>query len=84
MVACSAILEPNTWWDRMTYSFWNQTWHESVIEILVSMVMQGEEGSAKGKAFTYNRKSLLLPSVQGIESEIVDEWKKELDAVAVC
>lgn len=93
--SCCAILEPTTWWDKMTYSFWNQTWHESVTKLLESMAAQqrGEEGvgesgaRAEGTVFAYDGKRLSIPSSSDggiVESAIVDEWEKEFDNVVDC
>merc|ERR1712176_9633 len=85
---CCAILEPSpsSWWNRVTYSFWYKAWCECVTEKLVNMATyEGNKGEVTnnnhGIVFNYKRQSLSLPPVEGIDNSVVEEWRKELDAI---
>eukprot|EP00567_Pseudictyota_dubia_P012207 CAMPEP_0197438488 /NCGR_PEP_ID=MMETSP1175-20131217/5480_1 /TAXON_ID=1003142 /ORGANISM="Triceratium dubium, Strain CCMP147" /LENGTH=354 /DNA_ID=CAMNT_0042968235 /DNA_START=46 /DNA_END=1110 /DNA_ORIENTATION=- len=80
-MVCCAMLEPSTWWERMAYSFGYQKCFDFVISLLVSMVTERGGGYAKGTAFTYNQQSIHLPSLEGIESSVVEDWERELKSI---
>jgi len=70
-VVLLAMLEPSTWWDKMTYGMWYQTWVHSMAYLL------GLNGTGtnhhhhpnddyrdahRGKLYTYNRQCVVLQS----------------------
>ena len=64
----------------MTYGMWYRKWSESVLELLSNMVREG--GSVAGKAYTQNRKSLVLPGTNGIDGNLLNEWKREIHSMS--
>jgi Ankyrin repeats (3 copies) len=81
-ISSSAILEPATWWDTMTYSFWYQTWCDAVLGILTGMASEPGGGFAVGKAYTYDRQSVVLPTANRINGDLRKGWKHELRSIA--
>ncbi|CAB9519565.1 ANK [Seminavis robusta] len=82
-----ALVEPATWWDTMTYSFWYNTWCASIARLLglvqASLVDPHvvNDYGVHGKAYTYKRQNIVLPDAEKISDSDSMGWAKQLETI---
>jgi len=70
----SALAEPSTWWNRLTYSLhYRQTWLEAAIGLLVS-ISKKRDGKNHQNAIDAHGRPLVVPSEERVEA-----WERRID-----
>ena len=68
-----AVLEPSSWWDKMTYGWWYKTWVATLSHLLG---LDGSlDGGVHGKLYTYSQQCVIC----GPNEESGDDVEKELN-----
>ena len=71
-----AVLEPSSWWDKMTYGMWYKTWVSTLSHLLA---LDGSmDGGSPGKLYTYNEQCVICEVIENAEDVVDAELHQQL------
>jgi hypothetical protein len=86
-VHMTAMLEPASWWDKMTYHSWYPIWCENIARLLAlderpisSHSYYADLQRLYGKLYTYDRHCVLLPAPDTAGST-TGTWKQQFQSI---